>query len=64
MMRARQKPGEGSRIEKPEDREWCEWYNKLDVKEHEKMLAQLGLDKEDIEEWEETSGYKKAKKKE
>lgn len=40
-----------NRIEKPEDKTWQEWYEKLDNKEHEKMLAQLGLEKEDIEEW-------------
>lgn len=45
------KPKRTSKIEKPEDKDWQEWYSKLDKKEHEKILFQLGLDKEDIEEW-------------
>lgn len=58
MLRKTKKPPEGTKIEKPEDKAWKEWYNGLDVKEHEKHLTQLGLDKEDIEEWEEVEGYK------
>ncbi|MDD5163205.1 MAG: hypothetical protein PHD95_03285 [Candidatus ainarchaeum sp.] len=49
-MRTLKSKKEG-KIEKPEDKDWQEWYGKLDKKEHEKMLSQLGLDKEDIEEW-------------
>jgi len=45
------------RIEKPEDKVWKDWYAKLDEKEHEKRLSQLGLDKEDIEEWESHSVF-------
>ena len=45
------KPKKEGRIEKPEDKTWNEWYNTLDKKEHEKMLAQLGLDDEEIGEW-------------
>jgi len=59
--RMRTKP-EG-KIEKPEDKAWQEWYDKLDAKEHENYLSKLGLDKEDIDEWEEDQGLKKAKKK-
>lgn len=47
---------------KSEDKAWNDWYEKLDVAEHEKYLAQLGLDKEDIEEWEEAEGFKKKPK--
>lgn len=46
------KPRKEGKIEKAEDRVWHEWYGKLDKKEHEKMLAQLGLDEEEIGEWE------------
>jgi len=58
MPRKLKKPPEGVKIEKPEDTAWKEWYEGLDVKEHEKHLSQLGLDKDDIEEWEEMEGYK------
>ena len=46
------KPKREGKIEKAEDKAWREWYEKLDKKEHEKMLAQLGLDREDINDWE------------
>ena len=46
-------------LDKPGDKAWNDWYEKLDLKEHEKYLGQLGLDKEDIEEWEEVEGFKK-----
>jgi hypothetical protein len=45
------------KIEKPEDKEWRKWYDTLDNKEHEKKLAMLGLDKEDIDEWEHHSVF-------
>ena len=48
------------KIEKPEDKAWREWYEKLDPKEHEEYLSKLGLDKEEIEEWEEAEGLKKS----
>lgn len=51
------------KIDKPEDKAWQEWYGKLDAKEHESYLSKLGLDKDDIKEWEETEGIKKPKKK-
>jgi len=57
------KPKPGGKNEKPEDKSWQDWYNNLDVKEHENYLSKLGLDKEDIEEWEETKGLKKPAKK-
>lgn len=44
------KPSEGKAISKPEDKEWKEWYNKLTPKDHEQMLAKLGLSKKDKEE--------------
>jgi len=40
------------------DKAWNEWYDKLDVKEHENYLSKLGLDKDDIEDWEEGEGFK------
>lgn len=46
------KPRKEGKIEKSEDKVWHEWYSKLDKKDHEKMLAQLGLDEEEIGEWE------------
>jgi len=57
--KAKLKPLPEGKIDKPGDKEWTEWYKNLDVKEHEKHLAQLGLDKEDIGEWEEIEGFKK-----
>ena len=59
MLGRRRRPVPDGKIEKPEDGAWKEWFEGLDVKEHEKHLQQLGLDKEDIEEWELTGGYKK-----
>ena len=61
--RKKPKPKLEGHIEKPEDKAWKEWVEGLDVKEHEQKLAQLGLDKEDIAEWEEVEGLKKTKKK-
>ncbi len=52
----------GGGISKPEDKVWKEWFDNLDVKEHESYLSKLGLDKEDIEEWEEAEGFKKPAK--
>lgn len=57
-MQRRVKPVPEGRIEKPEDKAWKEWYEKLDPKEHEEYLSKLGLGKEDIEEWEEAGGFK------
>ncbi len=54
-LRTRAKP-EG-KIEKAEDKEWRQWYDGLGNKEHEKKLAMLGLDKDDIEEWEQHSVF-------
>ncbi len=62
-MRRKKKPVTEGCIEKSEDKAWQEWFNNLDVKEHETHLAQLGLDKEDIADWEEAEGIKKPKKK-
>ena len=41
------------KIEKLADKDWKEWYAGLDEKEHELKLKQLGLDKDDVEAWEE-----------
>ncbi|MBN2067129.1 MAG: hypothetical protein JW744_01535 [Candidatus Diapherotrites archaeon] len=58
-MKAKLKPSKA--IHNPADKAWNEWFDKLDAKEHEKYLSQLGLDTEDIEEWEEAEGFKKPK---
>jgi len=50
------------KLEKAGDKEWNKWYEGLDAKEHEKHLAQLGLDKDDIEDWEEGEGFKEPSK--
>ena len=63
LKKAKLKPRPEGKIEKSCDKDWNEWYNGLDVKEHEKHLAQLGLDKDDIEEWEEIEGFKKPENK-
>ncbi len=54
-------------ISRPEDKAWNEWFNKLRPEEHEDYLSKLGLDKEDIDEWEEKEGVRRganAKRKE
>jgi len=58
-MARRLKRAPRGKIEKPEDKAWREWFDNLDVKAHEAHLAKLGLDKEDIAEWEELEGFKK-----
>jgi len=61
----RAKPVPNGKFEKGEDKAWQDWFNKLGIKEHEEYLAKLGLEKGEIEEWEEAEGLKKpAKKKE
>ncbi len=65
MRKARQNPSVP--ISRPEDKAWNEWFNKLRPEEHEDYLSKLGLDKEDIDEWEEKGGFKRgtgAKRKE
>ena len=62
-MVRRAKPVPNGKIENGEDKAWQDWFNKLDIKEHEEYLAKLGLEKEEIEEWEETEGLKKPVKK-
>lgn len=52
VMQKRVKPVPDGKIEKPEDKSWKDWYEKLDPKEHEEYLAKLGLEKEEIDEWE------------
>lgn len=37
--------------EKPEDRAWREWFSKLSLDEHNKKLRDLGLDEEDLKEF-------------
>jgi len=61
VKKAKLKPSKA--VHNSGDKVWNEWYDKLDVKEHENYLSKLGLDKEDIEEWGEIEGFKKPKKK-
>lgn len=56
-MQGRRRPVPEGKIEKPEDKAWAEWFNKLDVREHEKYLKQLGLDDEEIMEWGRVSNH-------
>jgi len=59
------KKKEGKPIgEKPEDKPWREWFNKLSIEEHDQYLEKLGLDKEDIEEFNEDFKDSKKKQKE
>ena len=60
MARSRQTK---QKIEGPEGKSWQKWFSELSVKEHENYLSKMGLDKEDIAEWEEHEGIKKKKKK-
>jgi len=51
-MPVRKKPVLGKKIEKAEDKEWQKWYEELDEKEHAARLKQLGLEDDEIDEWE------------
>lgn len=51
MQRPAKRRAEG-KIEKPEDKEWGQWYSKLSSKEHQEYLSKLGLDDEEIKDWE------------
>jgi len=44
------------KILKQEDKHWNEWFSGLKEKDHEKLLGQLGLDNEDIDEWHHSHG--------
>ncbi len=59
MPIGRRKPVPEGKIEKPEDKVWKEEFEQMSVEDHKKALQQLGLDEEDIDEWEQTVGYKK-----
>ena len=61
MARPKKKDTPEGKIEKAEDKMWKEEFDSMDVKDHEKALHQLGLDEEDIEEWEEMAGFKEPK---
>lgn len=39
------------KIEKLEDKQWQDWFSKIDEKTHGEFLQKLGLDNEDIKEW-------------
>ncbi len=41
------------KIEKPEDKIWREWFNKLSNKDHEQYMGKLGLTKDDLQELDE-----------
>ena len=51
-MPVKKKPIISKKIEKSEDKEWRKWYEGLDDKEHEAKLKQLGLEEDEIDEWE------------
>ena len=52
------------RIEKPEDKDWKQWFEKLDTSDHDEYLHKLGLDEEEIKELEtDFDNLKKGKKK-
>ena len=51
-MPVRKKPTPNKKIKKAEDKEWRKWYDGLDEKEHEAKLKQLGLEGDEIDEWE------------
>lgn len=38
------------RIEKPEDKVWKEWFNKLGPQDHKQYMGKLGLTDEDLQE--------------
>ena len=52
MMQRKGRATPDGRIEKPEDKDWQQWYSKLSNKEHNEYLAKLGLDGDDIKDWE------------
>ncbi|MFH1240673.1 MAG: hypothetical protein V1672_05705 [Candidatus Diapherotrites archaeon] len=52
-MPIRKKPTPRKKTEKTEDKDWQKWYAELDKKEHEIRLKQLGLEDDEIDEWEE-----------
>lgn len=62
MPRTLKKPK--GKIDKPEDREWREWFSKLGKKDHERLYAKLGLTDEDEEELEEVRKELKAAREE
>ena len=51
-MPVKKKTTHSKKIEKPEDKEWRKWYEGLDENEHEARLKQLGLEGDEINEWE------------
>ena len=60
-MLRRKKPVEGKVISKAEDKVWQEWDNKLTPEDHNNMLAKLGLDEEDREDFFEDTDLEKPK---
>ncbi len=58
------KKGEGHPIqEKVEDKAWTQWFQGLSMEDHDRKLRELGLDEEDVEEFNETFDAKKAQQK-
>ncbi len=57
------KRGEGHPIkEKAEDKVWKQWFQGLSLEEHDRKLKELGLDDEDVEEFNDKfTGKKPAK---
>jgi len=44
------------KIEKPEDKLWREWFEKIPENGHDEYLQKLGLDQSDIQEWHTSRG--------
>jgi hypothetical protein len=61
MARVKKTDTPEGKIEKAEDKVWKEEFDSMKVEDHEKILHQLGLDEEDIQEWEEMAGFKEPK---
>ena len=58
------KKGEGHPIqEKAEDKAWAQWFQGLSMEDHDRKLRELGLDEEDVEEFNETFDAKKTQQK-
>ncbi len=63
MARKLKKPADGTKLPiRAEDKAWKDWFSKLKKEDHEQYLAKLGLDDEDIGEFEEDFGFKKKSK--
>lgn len=58
------KKGEGHPIqERVEDKVWQQWFQGLSMEDHDRKLRELGLDDEDVEEFNEKFDAKKTQQK-